>query len=93
MKITPTPLFLQQLQALLLPLKTHNPEEGRRFKLYLDTILLNIPSKAGKYKPSVYFDDEAVRDIEHQGYTIPFYHDRERHCYVLLGIINNRSDA
>lgn len=90
MKILCTPLFIQQLETILAPMAETNPQGTKSFKLYLDTILLNLPSKAHKYKSSIYFDNENVRDIEHQGYTIPFYYDNVHKRYVILGIIDNR---
>jgi hypothetical protein len=90
MKIVCMPLFTQQLKTVLASMVRTNPQGAKSFKLYLDTILLNIPSKAQKYKPSIYFDNENVRDIEHQGYTIPFYYDKDQKKYVILGIIDNR---
>ncbi|WP_345970094.1 MULTISPECIES: type II toxin-antitoxin system RelE/ParE family toxin [Sulfurimonas] len=90
MRVVATPSFVEQLKALLLTIAESNPEEAKRFKLYLDTILLNLPSKAQKYKPSIYFDDADVKDIEHQGCTIPFYYDHAGAALVLLGIIDNR---
>ena len=41
-----------------------------------------------KYKKSVYFDDEGIKDIEHQGFTIPFLYDAINNTYVVLGIIS-----
>lgn len=93
MKIVATPLFSEQLKTILSAMAKVNPKGAKQFKLYLDTILLNVPTKAQKYKPSIYFDDDAARDIEHQGYTIPFYYDKNEGCYVLLGIIDNRAQA
>lgn len=90
MKIVSSPLFRQQLRAILGPLARTNPPAAKSFKLYLDTILLNLPTKAAKYKPSIYFDDPHVKDIEHQGYTIPFYYDEEQRVFAILGIIDNR---
>jgi len=90
MKIIASALFTEQLKSILLAVSKTNAEEAKRFKLYLDTVLLNLPSKAQKYKPSIYFDNEDIRDIEHQGCTIPFYYDRAAAAYLLLGIIDNR---
>jgi len=90
MSVLASPLFIQQLQAVLAPMAHANPQGAKSFKLYLDTVLLNMPTKANKYKPSIYFDDADIKDIEHQGCTIPFYYDSERNVYVLLGIIDNR---
>lgn len=89
MTIVCSPLFDDQLRAILLPMTEANPQGAKGFKLYLDTILLNLPTKAEKYKRSVYFDNDDIRDIEHQGFTIPFYYNRADSTYALLGIIDN----
>jgi len=52
----------------------------------LDTIIVNIPTKADKYKKSIFFHEDNVKDVEHQGFRIPFYIDKENDTYVLLGI-------
>ena len=54
--------------------------------MYLDTIIINIATKEKKYKKSIYFDDENIKDIEYQGCRIPFLIDNDNNCYVLLGI-------
>jgi hypothetical protein len=46
-------------------------------------------TKAKKYKRSIYFDNENIKDIENQGYTIPFYIDEKKSLYVLLGLLNS----
>lgn len=83
MKILCSDLYETQLKSIL---STLAAQEIKAFKLYLDTIIINMPSKAKKYKPSVYFDDENIKDIEHQGYTIPFYYDEANDTYLVLGI-------
>lgn len=83
--------FQQQLQTIMRPMITRDPVGAKKFKLYLDTVLLNLPTKARKYKRSIYINRAGVRDIEHQGYTIPFYHDSANGTFVILGIIDNRN--
>jgi len=90
MKILSSPLFEEQLKAILSPYIQSDLKGIKDFKLYLDTVILNIPSKAKKYKPSIYFDDENIRDVEHQGYTIPFFIDEKNDTYLILGIIQNK---
>ncbi|WP_242689796.1 hypothetical protein [Sulfurimonas aquatica] len=67
----------------------HNENKSltKKFKLYLDTIIINLPTKAQKYKSSIYFDDETIKDIEHEGYTIIFYTDKESSTYLILSIL------
>ncbi len=87
MKILSSKLYQQQLKAILEPFIQKDLKGVKNFKLYLDTIIINMPSKAKKYKKSIYFDDENIRDIEHEGFTIPFYMDETNQTYVVLGII------
>jgi len=80
-------LYEEQLKAILEPYLQSDPKGIKDFKLYLDTVILNMPSKAKKYKKSIYFDDEDIKDIEHQGYSIPFVYDEINETFLILGII------
>lgn len=84
--IVTSALFDEQLQAIVQTLEKEDSNRAKSFKLYLDTVIINMQSKIAKYKPSVYLDSEKVKDIENQGYIIPFYSDEAEEIYVLLGI-------
>lgn len=79
-------LFNEQLDDILSMLENEDGSKAKSFKLYLDTVIINMQSKIAKYKPSVYFENENVKEIENQGYVIPFHCDEEDETYVLLGI-------
>lgn len=85
-QIVSSTLFEEQLQEIMHALEKEEGNSAKSFKLYLDTVIINMQSKIAKYKPSVYFEDEKVKDIENQGYVIPFYSDEADETYVLLGI-------
>lgn len=89
MSILSSSLYKEQLKELLRVLEEENVANAKSFEMYLETIIINMQTKAKKYKPSVYFDDENVKDIDHQGLTIPFYFDEKRAVYVLLGILES----
>ena len=91
MKIVNSKLYEEQLKSLLNEYFSKDLKGAKSFKLYLDTIILNMPTKVKKYKQSIYFNNENIKDIEHQGLTIPFYYDIINNTYVILGIINNSS--
>ncbi len=82
-------LFENQYKAILQELAKEDFEETKRFKIHLDTVLLNMASKYNKYEASIYFEDKDIRDIEHRGFTITVYYDENIDVYVILGIINN----
>ena len=81
--------FYAQYKEILKKLYLEDYEEAKKFKMHLDTVLLNMASKYGKYKSSIYFDDEKIKDIEHRGFTITVYYDDNIDAYVILGIIHN----
>jgi UDP-glucose 6-dehydrogenase len=87
MNIICTELYEQQLKNILQKFAQEDFTATKKFKLYLDTIILNMPTKAKKFKQSIYFDDENIKDIEHQGFIIPFYLDEKNDNYLILGIV------
>jgi len=87
MNIVNSTNYLDQFKKIIDELVEKDLENAKAFKLYIDTIVLNLPTKLKKYKKSHYFDDENIKDIQHEGYTITFYVDTKRDIYVLLGIV------
>jgi len=87
MKILCTTSFQKQLLELFGEYSKEEFDAIKNFKLYLDTVILNMPTKVQKFKKSIYFDDENIKDIEHQGLIIPFYIDEETGNYLILGIV------
>lgn len=79
-------LFEEQLQEIITGLQKEDSMNAKNFKLYLDTVIINMQSKIAKYKLCAYFENENVKEIENQGYIIPFYSDEGHETYVLLGI-------
>jgi hypothetical protein len=48
-------------------------------------------TKVKKYKKSIYFDNENIKDIENQGYTIVFFIDEKKDKYALLGLLKSKA--
>ena len=86
MNILCTQLFENQLKDILQNFVEEDFAATKSFKLYLDTIIINIPTKAHKYKKSIYFDDEDIKDIPHENFTIVFFIDKENNNYLILSI-------
>jgi len=91
MKILCSQTFENQLIELFGDYSQEEFEAIKNFKLYLDTVILNMPTKVQKFKKSIYFDDENIKDIEHQGLIIPFYIDEETDSYLILGIVKKHA--
>ncbi|MDP3265822.1 MAG: hypothetical protein Q8M39_03225 [Sulfuricurvum sp.] len=92
-QIVSSTLFEEQFQEILDGLEKEDGNSAKSFKLYLDTVILNMQSKIAKYKPSIYFEDEKVKEIENQGYVIPFYTDEADETYVLLGVYKKNDQS
>jgi len=88
MSILSSNLYKEQLREILTRLEKENSANAKSFEMYLETIIINMQTKAKKYKQSIYLNNENIKDIENQGYTIPFYFDENKKVYVLLGILN-----
>jgi len=88
MNVICSELYETQLKEILETIIVNeNYQTAKKFKLYLDTIILNIPTKAKKYKNSIYFDNNNIKDIEYEDYLIPFILDDENKIYTILGIV------
>ncbi|MBN2782569.1 MAG: hypothetical protein JXQ66_04955 [Campylobacterales bacterium] len=79
-------LFDEQLDEILKSISSIDENVSKQFESYLNTIILNMQTKINKYKKSVYFDNEMVKDIDFQGCTIPFFIDESKNRVILLGI-------
>lgn len=91
-KILVSPLFEEELQQILQNLiKTQDYTSAKRFKTYLDALIINIPTKIAKYKNSLYIDDANVKDLEYDNFSIPFYVDESTDTYLVLSIIQKNS--
>ena len=92
MKTLSSALYQEQLKDALTLVKKQSEADVRNFEMYLDTIIINMHTKIKKYKQSIYFDDENIKDIQNQGFTIPFYIDEKKGLYILLGIVASIAD-
>ncbi|MEO1937587.1 MAG: hypothetical protein ABGW85_03020 [Sulfurimonas sp.] len=90
MKILCSDTFTQQYKALLEEYSQIDYEAIKRYKVYLDTVILNMPTKLAKFKNSSFFDDESIYDLEHQGHIIPFYKDEKNQTILLLGLFKKQ---
>lgn len=89
MNILSSELYKKHLKDILESLKNQSKTDISSFKMYLDTIIINMHTKVKKYKKSIYFNNENIKNIQNQGYSIPFYIDEKKNNYILLGIFKS----
>ena len=87
MKIVCSPLYEKQIKEILQNISNEDIASAKNFKLYLDTIIMNAHTKFKKYKQSIYFDHEAIKDIEYENFSVPVFYDEEADKYIILGIV------
>jgi hypothetical protein len=87
MQILVTKRFEEELKTILtVMLEQLDFQTTKNFKLYLDTIIINIPTKIQKYKTSQFFNHDAIKEIDYSGLKIFFYEEKESKNIVLLSI-------
>ena len=87
MQIVATNKFEQELKRLLeAMLEQLGCVDTKNFKLYLDAIMLNIPTKLHKYKASAFFDDPFIKEIDYNGFKIFIYDQSKQNRVYLLSI-------
>ena len=87
MQILATEKFETELKQILSQmLKQLDCKSVENFKLYLDTIILNIPTKLHKYKISPFFNDAHIKEIDYNGFKIFIYEDSLKKNIILLSI-------
>jgi len=66
---------------------------SRTFQKELDTHIKNIPDFPYKYRQSIYFDTENVRDMVYKKYTINYEVNLENNSIEILDIFNQNKPS
>ncbi len=56
----------------------------------LEKRLKTLPHMPYKFRKSIYFDDDNIRDYIYKGYVIPYLIDTEEDKIILLGMVKYR---
>jgi plasmid stabilization system protein ParE len=72
MKIVFKDTFLNRLEYQIDYISLDSPTRARKFKNDLLTRIKEIPKNPYRYRKSIYFDLEEIRDLIFKGYTIVF---------------------
>ena len=57
------------------------------FQVELDQMVENCAYFPYKYRKSIYFDNEEIRDLIYKGYVIPYLIDPEKRTLTFMGIV------
>jgi plasmid stabilization system protein ParE len=86
MKIIKDDYFTQQLNTVFLYIAKDSKSRARYFRNSLHEGLNRLDNFPYKFRKSMYFSDENIRDYIFMGYTIPYLVDTENGVIVILDI-------
>ena len=78
--------YTLKLQSILLYIATDNLSEALQFQLDLDHLIDNLPWMPYKFRKSIYFEDDNIRDLIFKGYVIPYKIDNDLNTITIIGI-------
>ena len=82
--------FTDNFTTILVYISLDSKNRAKQFKNALQNSLNNIPDMPYKFRKSIYFDDDNIRDYIFMGYSIPYLIEKEKNRIVLLDIIKWR---
>ena len=78
--------FLNSLDEILDYIALDSLNRAINFNRQLQKVINNIPNMPYKYRKSLYYNDEDIRDMIFKGYTIPYLIDSGKNLIVILDI-------
>jgi plasmid stabilization system protein ParE len=88
MKIIYKKDFEKQLFHIINYIAQDKPNASMKFLNELEKLIFLIPDNPLKYKPSIYFHNENVRDMTYKGYTIIYKVSFQKNTIEVLRIFN-----
>jgi len=78
--------YLSSLEYVLDFIASDSLNKALIFLDKLDDKIDNLPYMPYKYRKSLYYNNENVRDMIFKGYTLPYMIDIDKHQIILLDI-------
>ena len=86
MRIVKTELFEKSLKSLILFIARDSQNRARNFKKKLQKSINSLDYMPYKFRQSYYYDNENIRDLIVDGYTLPYLIDEEKDAIIILDI-------
>ena len=78
--------YLQKLQSIMEFIAEDSVNQAIKFQVELDEIIDAIPNMPFKYRKSIYFNDNNIRDLIFKGYVVPYKIDTVKNQIIIIGI-------
>lgn len=86
MKIERAKLFDIRLESIILHIAKESPRNARKLKNRFEKSINNLDYMPYKFRKSYYYDNENIRDLIVQRYTLPYLIDNDNDRIVVLDI-------
>ena len=93
MKIIRAEEYQKELLVILKYIAKDKLTASRKFKQDLNIQINKITTFPYKYRPSLYFDDENIRDMTFKTYTINYEIDLNKNTIFILSIFNQNKPS
>ncbi len=93
MQINRSSRYLQNLFNILDYIAKDKLSASENFKNELDELINNLPNFPYKFRKSVYFDDENIRDMIYNGYTIIYKINLNKNAIDIIRIFNRNKPS
>ncbi|MCG3678804.1 type II toxin-antitoxin system RelE/ParE family toxin [Aliarcobacter butzleri] len=78
--------YLQKLQSIMEFIAQDSLNQAIKFQIDLDEIIDDIQNMPFKYRKSIYFNDNNIRDLIFKGYVVPYKIDTSKNQIIIIGI-------
>lgn len=92
MEIIYDPKFIGQFTEIWDFISLDSQNRANKFKHNLKEKIQNLENMPFKYRQSIYFDNQNIRDLIYKGYIIPYKIDLSKNTILILGITKYKKD-
>lgn len=89
MKIELQDTFVLKLNHQVAYIARDKPQAARKFKNDVLQLIRGLAKHPYKYRKSIYFDQESLRDMSFKGYTIVYNVDKAKNVITVFGFIRH----
>ncbi len=90
MKIVRSQKYTKSLQEAIRFISLDSKTSALNFKYVLDTHINNLDSMPLKFRKSIYFNDDNIRDLIFKGYTVVYKIDTIKDTITIIGLQNTQ---
>lgn len=86
MQIVRDTKYLKKLQDIMSFIAKDSVNQAVKFQIHLDELIDSLSCMPYKFRESIYFDNENIRDLVFKRYVIPYKVDTIKNQITIIGI-------